>query len=117
MKEVSDRWGYNDTYDQPKIELVETEAKKAEADKQSWQQESIRLSQDNYYRGSIRECLHLLNRFSGGRDQTTHGSLLINGCTIEMVCEALASAYSDPSAYNVSELSQRIEAFVNRGGE
>lgn len=47
--------------------------------------------------------------------QTTHASWNKNQ-SIESVCDALIKCYNEPSAYNTSELAQRIEHFIEKEG-
>ena len=63
-----------------------------------------------YLRNGIRKCLDLIRHELGHYEQTTHG--IIGRYTLESVTNMLLITYSDPTAYNVSELSQRIDGWL-----
>lgn len=44
-------------------------------------------------------------------EQTTHGKIG-QWCSIERVASALVAAHNEPSAYNISDLSQLIEMYL-----
>lgn len=68
--------------------------------------------QQQYLRQSIKEWFCLLQRELGHYEQTTHGSLVAQGCGIEEVAEMLVQVYNSPGAHSISELAQRIDGFV-----
>jgi hypothetical protein len=65
-------------------------------------------------RAVIRDALRTLADGLSHFEQTTHGSLMARMATAELVSEALVRAYDKPDAYSISELSQRIRAFVGQ---
>lgn len=56
--------------------------------------------------------LEQLKESLGEFDQTTHGSIFYHKCNIDFVTDELCDVYHDPDSHNISELSQRIEAFL-----
>ena len=64
-----------------------------------------------YLRESIRHWLRFLNRELGHYEQTTH-SHIFAGRSLEDVLAELVKVYNDPTAFNISNLSQSIEAWT-----
>ena len=65
---------------------------------------------NNYLRESIKQHIGLLRRELGHYEQTTHGRLSFNE-SIETVLHELVKCYYEPSAYNISSLSQAIDGW------
>lgn len=59
---------------------------------------------------AIRDALRSLQQSLGRFEQTTHGRL--GPATINDVASELAACYENPNAYQTSQLSQVIEAFL-----
>lgn len=63
----------------------------------------------------ILQSLASLQSRLGKYGQTTHG-IICRPASVEYVLEAVADAYHEPSAYNISELSQRIAVLLDSEG-
>lgn len=63
-------------------------------------------------KGMIERQLYQIYRAAGHYEQTTHGSLCSG--TLEEVLKYLQIVHDQPTAYNLSNLSQSIRAWVNR---
>lgn len=46
-------------------------------------------------------------------ERTLPGCLFPNGCSLSMVCEALAECGKNPSPYTVNTLEQTVRAFIS----
>lgn len=66
---------------------------------------------DSALRETIENALRQLQFTLGFFDQTTHGSIFLNGVGIDAVADALTRCYQEPTAYTISQLSQVIDAF------
>lgn len=60
----------------------------------------------------IREALAALDDSLDAFEQTTHGRIKFREPDIEDVTAELAKCYAEPSAFNISELSQAIHEFL-----
>lgn len=86
-------------------EIVDTEERR-----RKWEEWKAR--EDAGIRAAIRAVLKALETDLGSFLQTTHGCL--GGGSIEDVADRLQMCWNDPNAFNVSELSQVIRAFLKR---
>lgn len=69
-----------------------------------------RASAAERFRAAVRSAITDLDAELGNFEQTTHGSLRASG-TVQQLAKSLVAAYLNPTAFNISELSQSIEAF------
>lgn len=92
------------------IEIVDTLERQREL-------EDKRQQYVKKFRDEVAKALKSLQEACGSFDQTTHVSLLaLNYTGIRTICTALQEAYEMPRAFNISELSQCIDKFLQYEG-
>ena len=74
--------------------------------------EGYNKPEHRYLRESICQHIGLLRRELGHYMQTTHGAMMPGKVGIDLVAEMLVKCYEEPSAYNISNLSQYIEGWL-----
>ena len=68
--------------------------------------------EQRYFQESIQQWMLMLDRELGHYCQTTHESMSPQGGGIDTVSKALTECYNEPTAFNISELSQCIRKWV-----
>jgi hypothetical protein len=105
------------------IEIVDTLEREEQLKQEMLRAEEVRRERAARRVADVREQLlidlELLAAGLGRFYQTTHGAFFRGG-GIGAVCAMLHHCWEDPTAYNISELSQVVQAFARvyrNGGE
>ena len=67
-----------------------------------------------FFRNEVKRCLAALAQASKSYQQTTHSSAIAPDAKIDDIMVTLEDTWHYPNEYNISELRQRIEGFLEQ---